>query len=91
MRSQIPHTFTKTLYHPPSALWANTLLAAIDRLEDYDEVDKRLARKLIALGGRRSIFIYPNSEAIPLFGLSRLSTLLRIIKPVNSRIQLYET
>jgi hypothetical protein len=88
VRSQIPHMFTGTLYHPPSALWTNILLAAIDRLEDYDEVEKRLARQLIALGRRRPMFIYSNTDANPLFGLSRLSTLLPLMKSVNSRIQL---
>jgi hypothetical protein len=88
VRSQIPHMFTGTLYHPPSALWTNILLAAIDRLEDYDEVEKRLARQLIALSRRRPMFIYSNTDANPLFGLSRLSTLLPLMKSVNSRIQL---
>ncbi|KAL3422791.1 hypothetical protein PVAG01_04538 [Phlyctema vagabunda] len=74
--------------HHSNAIWLNLLVAAMERFEDYDDIEQRLAEQLIALGRRRSTFLYPsNMPRIPLFGLSHMSVLLPLLQKDELRIE----
>jgi hypothetical protein len=75
-----PHTF--------STLWFKGLCDAAQRFADYDEVDQRLARQLIALGRRKAKYLYSSRDLVyPLFGLSELSNLIPMMSSDNVRVQ----
>lgn len=72
--------------HSFASLWPNYLCNAAERFDACDEIDKKISRQLIALGARRSSFLYPPQSAIPLFGLSELSTLVSLMRNDELRI-----
>jgi len=70
-----------------SSLWFKHLCDAAQRFKDYDEVDQRAARQLIALGRRKAKYIYPSRDLVfPLFGLTKLSTLVSMMRSDNTRV-----
>jgi hypothetical protein len=71
-----------------SPSWFRYLCAAAQRFRDSDDLDKRFAVKLTALGGRQSGFWSLSSKPPPMFGISALSTLLPLLKNDWIRIAL---
>jgi hypothetical protein len=72
--------------HSFASLWPNYLCNAAERFDACDEIDQKISRQLMALGARRSSFLYPLKLAIPLFGLSELSTLVSLMRNDELRI-----
>ena len=72
---------------PPVFFWLNYLQVVTRDLEDCNDIDKKLAGQLLALGRRRSKFIYsPGSPPPPLFGLADLSILLPLLASNKTRL-----
>jgi hypothetical protein len=70
-----------------SSLWFKHLCDAAQRFKDYDEVDQRAARQLIALGRRNAKYIYPSRDLVfPLFGLANISSLMSMMRSDNTRV-----
>jgi hypothetical protein len=72
-------------YGPP---WFRYLCAAAQRFRDSDDLDKKVATQLTALGTRQSRFWLLPSKPPPMFGLSTLSTLLPLLKNEWIRVDL---
>jgi hypothetical protein len=81
MRQKIPH---KEL----NSHWLNYLEHTALNLLDCTDMDMKFANQLLALGKRRSDFIYPPTISVqPLFGLSDMSTLLRMMLSDETRVE----
>lgn len=68
--------------------WFKYLCAAAQRFQDSDELDKKVAAQLTALGTRQSSFWSLPSKPPPMFGLSALSTLLPLLSNEWIRVDL---
>jgi hypothetical protein len=78
----------RTLSHIEfSSHWLNYLDHAAQNLLSCTDVDIEFANKLVGLGKRRSDFIYaPNIPVQPLFGLSDLAMLVRLMVSSETRV-----
>jgi hypothetical protein len=72
--------------------WLSHLCSAAENMNNLvqlESVESELAKQQEAFGRRYSSFLYPPRQpAIPLFGLSKLSTILLMIKTVEHRLEL---
>ncbi|KAE8447571.1 hypothetical protein EG329_010701 [Mollisiaceae sp. DMI_Dod_QoI] len=64
-------------YGPP---WFKYLCAAAQRFRDSDDLDRKVAVQLTALGTRQSSFWWLPNKPPPMFGISALSSLLPLLK-----------
>jgi hypothetical protein len=85
IESTVGHAFSIVSYRPH--LW-NHLNSAAQNLVDTTGIDLTLAHQLVAMGRRRSGFLYkPDWDIKPLFGLSNMRTLIPVMVSSHVRIE----
>jgi hypothetical protein len=83
--STVGHSFSIVKYRPH---WWNYLNSAVQNLVDTTGMDLTLAHQLVAMGRRRSAFLYkPDWDIKPLFGLSNMRTLIPMMVSSHVRIE----
>ena len=82
--------FNQNSRHFAKTSWIGQLMHAVEAYEMDNETERSTAMKLIRLGGRRKNFLCPvSSHPAPLFGLTKYSTMLRLMKDSESRVAFF--
>lgn len=83
--------FNQNSRHFAKTSWIGQLMHAVESYETMDdETERNTAMKLIALGGRNKSFLCPvSSHPAPLFGLTKYSMMLPLMKDSESRVAFF--
>lgn len=83
--------FNQNSRHFAKTSWIGHLMHAVESYETMDdETERNTAMKLIALGGRNKSFLCPvSSHPAPLFGLTKYSMMLPLMKDLESRVAFF--